>query len=182
MMGAKAKAMKGGLQAARATPGKRSSAKGAAKLGGRSAKVGARTARRSPSLQALLHDERVHDRLWSGLGALEAVYRRVSRRGNGAEALVDDRKTRRELKRAIVSFKEARNRVRKAKVKKRRRVAAGPLIAVGAVVALAALAISEKLRQKAFSLLFGNERATERRDAGPATNPAAPAAGPSTSS
>lgn len=155
-MGAKAKTAKGGFTVARAMPGKRASAKRAAKLGSRSVKLGARTAKRSPSLQALLHDERVHERLSTGLRATQAVYGRVSRGGKGAETLVDDRKTRREVKRAIVSFKGARAAVREAKAKKRRRVGAGAVVGVALAVALGVLAFSENLRQKALSILNGS--------------------------
>lgn len=144
-MAAKGKGAKAGMKMTKAMPGKRSGVR----LG---AKAGARTAKRNPYLQELIQNERVRERLRTGVSSTRAAYARISRRGKGAE----DRKFRRELTRAIASFQEAAATVRGAKKKRRRRIGAQTLVPVLAVGGVGALAANKGLRQKVVGLASGS--------------------------
>lgn len=148
-MAAKRKAAKGSLKAAKAMPGKRSAARGGAKLG-------ARAAKRNASLQEVLHNDRVHECVRTGFRSARAAYGRVSRRGKGASDLLDDPKARRDLRRALVAFQEAAGAISGAKVRRRRRIVV-PLVAIGGA---GALALNEELRQKVIGLVSGSSNAS----------------------
>ncbi len=148
-MAAKQKAAKGGLKVARVMPGKRSTARGGAKLG-------ARAAKRNAYLQTVLHNDRVHERVRTGIGSARAAYGRVSRRGKGAEDLVADRKARRNLGQALVAFQEAAAVIRGAKVRRRRSIGARAIVPVIAVSGAGAVALNEGLRQKLIGLVSGS--------------------------
>ena len=139
-MAAKRKAGKGAFKAARAMPGKRRSA-------ARGARMGARAAKRSAYVQALLHDERVRDRLNQGLRSARIVYLRARRRPDAAEALLEDRRPRRELRRAIRSFREAAAAYRAATARRRRRTAVTVLLPAVAIGGAGVLAANKGIRQ-----------------------------------
>lgn len=159
-MAVKGKAGKGGLKAVRAMPGKRASARGGAK-------AGARAARRNAYIEALIHNQQVHDRLQSGVGSIRAVYGRVLHRREGPHAVVYDRKSWRELRRAIVSFREAAATARRSKARKRRRIGARTVAVVVLVGGAGALALNKRLRQKLLRLVgrSANESESAREDA-----------------
>ncbi len=161
-MATKRKAAKGGLKAAKAMPGKRSAVRGAAKLG-------ARAAKRNAYLQAVLHDERFHERVRTGIGSARAAYGRVSRRGKGAEDLFADRKARRDLGRALVAFQEAAAAVRGAKVRRRRRIGVRVIVPVVAIGGAGAVALNEDLRQKVIGLVSGPSNGSAPAAGGSAT-------------
>ena len=143
-MAAKRKAGKGAFKAARALPGKRRSA-------ARGARIGVRAAKRNAYVQALLHDERVRDRLNQGLRSARIVYLRAKRRPDAAEALLEDRRTRRELRRAIRSFREAAAAYRAAKARRRRRTAVTVLLPAVVIGGAGVLAANKGIRQKLVS-------------------------------
>lgn len=159
-MAVKRKAAKGTLKAARAMPGKRSAVRGGAKLG-------ARAAKRNAYLQEVLHNERLHGRVRTGLGSARAAYARVSRRGKGASDLFSDRKARRHLGRALAAFQEAAATVRGAKVRRRRRIFVRAVVPVVAIGGAGAVALNEGLRQKVTGLFSGSSAA----DSQPNTSP-----------
>lgn len=131
---AKTKAGKGGMRLARALPGKRRATRSGFTLG-------ARRTKRNPYVQAVLRNERTRNRLSDGARSAGAAYARVTRRGDGAEAALDDRRTRRELQRAISAFRGAAETARREKVRRRRRAAARvalPAAALGGAGVLAA--------------------------------------------
>ena len=133
-MAAKAKAAKGGMKAAK----------------GKS-----RAAKRNAYVQDVLHNQRVHDRARSGVRSVQTVYGRVSRKRGGANILLDDRKTRKELRRALVSFRDAAATVRGAKKRRRRRVGAPAAVTVVALTGAGVVASNEELRRKITGLMGG---------------------------
>ncbi|MBA3371575.1 MAG: hypothetical protein H0T96_09030 [Thermoleophilaceae bacterium] len=148
-MAVKRKAAKGGLKAARAMPGKRAA-------GRRGVKLGARAAKRNAYLQAVLHNERVHERVRTGVGSARAAYGRVSRRGKGADDLVADRRARRDFGRALVAFQEAVAAIRGAKVRRRRRIGVRAILPVMAIGGAGAVVLNEGLRQRVIGLVSGS--------------------------
>lgn len=148
-MAAKQKAAKGGLKAARALPGK-----GAA--GRRGAKLGARAAKRNAYVQAVLHNDRVHERVRTGIHSARAAYGRVSRRGKGAADLFMDRRARRDLGRGLVAFQEAAAVIRGAKRRRRRRISVRAVVPVIAIGGAGAVVLNEGLRQKLVGLVSGS--------------------------
>ena len=148
-MAMKRRAAKGTLKAARTMPGKRAAVRGGANLG-------ARAAKRNAYLQEVLHNERVHGRVRTGLGSARAACARVSRRGRGASDLFSDRKARRELRRALTAFQEAAATVRGAKVRRRRRIVVRAVLPVVAIGGAGAVALNEGLRQKVTGLVSGS--------------------------
>jgi hypothetical protein len=141
-----------GLKAARATPGKRRSAV-------RGVRLGAGTAKRNAHVQALLHNERVRERLGQGLKSARIAYLRATRRGDAAEALLEDRRSRRELRRAIASFGEAAATVREAKARRQRRAAVRVLVPVAVLGAAGALAANAAVREKVLARVSGSKGA-----------------------
>lgn len=169
-MAVKAKASKVGLKAARAMPGKRRTAKAGAKLG-------ARRAKSDPYLQTLIRNEKLHKRLQDAYGSARVAYGRVSRRRGGAHALIDDKKTRRELREAAAALRDVAATLRGAKKKKRRKRGARGVIALALIGAAAAAALSEELRGKVLGPLFGEERYDDQGSAEVEPGEPAPAAG-----
>lgn len=162
MMAAKQKAAKGGWKAARAMPGKRATARQGAKLG-------ARAVKRNPYLQTVLHNERVHERVRTGIGSSRAAFDRVSRRGRGAESLFADRKARRNLGQALVAFREAAVVVRGAKLRRRRRIGVRAIVPVVAISGVGAVVLNEGLRQRVIGLVSGSSNGSGPQAGGSST-------------
>lgn len=169
-MSRKMKTRKSGLRAVKAVPAKGKLAKGGGLLGGKGgarafrslprrrtakagAKVGAGAVATRPYVRALMSDEDVRDSLEEAYHALTEAYGRISSRGDVAEAVLDDRRTRRHLKRAAHSMREAAATVRGAKQRKRRRRGAGTVIVLVAAGGAAAVALNEDLRERLLSLV-----------------------------
>src|SRR5215210_4686786 len=72
-----------------------------------------------------------------------------------------DRKARRDLGRAIVSFQEAAAVVRAKKARRRRTMGVRPVMPVLAVGGVGALAMNEGLRQKVVGLVSGSSNGSE---------------------
>jgi hypothetical protein len=168
-MALKTKSAKGGLRAAKAMPAKGKIAKGGL-LGGRGgvkafraipkrgtvkagAKVGAGAAATRPYVQTLMRDEDVRDNLEDAYRALTEAYGRISSRGDVAEAVLDDRRTRRHLKSAAHSMREAAATVRGAKQAKRRKQGTGVVLVLVAAGGAAAIALNDDLRGRVLSLV-----------------------------
>lgn len=147
-----------GLKALRAMPGKRKSARSGARLG-------ARAAKRNAYLQALIHNEQVHDRLRQGFHSVRALSDRASRRRGRSSSFLEDRRAWRELRRAVVSFRQAAATVRGAKARRRRRLGAGAVVPVVVLGGAAAVAFNKGLREK----LLGRAKGSENEQ-GPASH------------
>jgi hypothetical protein len=107
----------------------------------------------------LVEDEELRDNLRTAYESARKAYSRMSNGKGPAKALLDDKKTQKELQSAASNLKEAADTLRGSKkTKKRKRRGTLLLLIVGAG---AALALSEGLRKKVLDALFGAEEEFE---------------------
>ncbi len=173
-MSLKSKTGKGGLNAVKALPAKRKVAGQGGRLGGKSglealrafpkrrtakvgAKVGAGAVATRPYVQAAVRDEDVRDNLEDAYRELIKAYGRISGRRGPTGAVLEDRRTRRHLKRAAHSMREAATTVRGAKQRTRRRRGAGVIIVVVAAGGAAAVAMNDDLRERLRAMVGAGE-------------------------
>ncbi len=147
------------------TTGRRKAAKGGAK-------TGARALRGNAYLQALVHDAALRTNLEDAYGSLTKAYGRASKKRDLEDALLDDRKTRRELHRATTSLREAADRLSRARTRRRRR-GGRRVVLVAVAGGVGALALSEDLRGKVVGLVTGNGSSLDQSSNG--SRPSAPA-------
>ncbi len=138
------------LKGGRAMPAKRRTAKAGAKAGGRAAKS-------NVYVQALMHDDTLHDQLEEAYRSLLKAYERISRQDDVADALLDDRRTRRHLRSAATSLREAADRLRHARGRRRQKRGGTTILLVGVAGGVTALAVSEDLRARLIGLFSGSE-------------------------
>jgi hypothetical protein len=110
-------------------------------------------------VKRLVDDDELRENLRTAYDSARKAYERMSNGKGPAKALMDDKKTQRELKEAATSLRSAADTLRGAKAKKKRR-RGGRLILL-LVGAGAALALSEGLRKKVLDALFGAEEEFE---------------------
>jgi hypothetical protein len=132
---------------------KKKAAKGAA-----GAVAAGKAAASNPYVNRLIEDEELRDNLRTAYESARKAYSRMSNGKGPAKALLDDKKTQKELQHAASNLKEAADAIRGGRPKKRRRGGALLLLVVGAG---AALALSEGLRKKVLDALFGAEEEFE---------------------
>ena len=133
--------------------------KKAAKAGAGAAAAG-RAARSNVYVQRLMDDEDLRENLADAFQASKKAYTRIANGKGPAQAILDDKKTQRELKEAAESFRDAANTLRGAK-RKRKRGRLGKLLLVAIVGAVVAVAVSEDVRKKVLDALFGAEEEFE---------------------
>jgi hypothetical protein len=132
----------------------------------KAAKAGAGTmaagqaVRSNEYVQRLVEDSDLRENLRDAYESARKAYARMANRKGPAKAIMDDRKTQRELKEAASSLREAADSLRGAK-KKRRRKRRGGLLMVMVVGGAAALLMSEGVRNKLLDALFGAEEEFE---------------------
>jgi hypothetical protein len=131
--------------------------KKAAKAGSGAVAAG-KAATTNPYVQRLAQDEELRDNLRTAFESAKKAYERMSNGKGPAKALLDDKKTQRELKEAASSLKDAADALRGSKKKKRGK---GRLLVLALVGAVAAIALSEDLRKKVLDALFGAEEEFE---------------------
>ena len=132
--------------------------KKAAKAGAGAVAAG-KAARSNPYVQRLVEDDQLRDNLRTAYESARKAYERMSNGKGPAKALMDDKKTQKELREAATSLRDAADSLRGAKAKKhKRRRGRIVLLIVGAA---AALALSEGLRKKVLDALFGAEEEFE---------------------
>jgi adenylosuccinate synthase len=131
--------------------------KKAAKAGAGAVAAG-KAARSNPYVQRIVQDDDLRENLRTAYESARKAYERMSNGKGPAKAILDDKKTQRELKEAATSLREAADTLRGAKAKKKRRGGKLILLLVGAG---AALALSEGLRKKVLDALFGAEEEFE---------------------
>ena len=119
----------------------------------------AQAARSNPYVQRMVEDEELRTNLRTAFESAKKAYERMSNGKGPAKALLEDKKTQRELREAATSLREAADSLRGAKAKKKRRRRGRVLLLV--VAAGAALALSEGLRKKVLDALFGAEEEFE---------------------
>ncbi|MEA2428860.1 MAG: hypothetical protein QOF37_2488 [Thermoleophilaceae bacterium] len=113
----------------------------------------------NPYVQRLAHDEELRDNLRTAYESARKAYERMSNGRGPAKALLDDKKTQRELKEAATSLKDAADTLRGSKGRKKRR--RGGLFTLLLVGGVAALVLNEGLRKKLLDVLFGAEEEFE---------------------
>jgi hypothetical protein len=129
----------------------------------------------NPYVTRLIEDEELRDNLRTAFESSKKAYGRMSNGKGPAKALLDDKKTQKELREAATSLKEAADALRGTKKKKRsgRR----GLLMVLFVGGIAALVLSEGLRKKVLDALFGAEEEFEYTSTTSPTNSSGAAAG-----
>ena len=132
---------------------KKKAAKGAA-----GAVAAGKAAASNQYVNRLVEDEELRDNLRTAYDSARKAYSRMSNGKGPAKALLDDKKTQKELQQAASNLKEAADAIRGGRPKKRRRGGALLVLLVGAG---AALALSEGLRKKVLDALFGAEEEFE---------------------
>ena len=118
----------------------------------------AQAARNNPYVQLVVEDDELRDNLRTAYDSAKKAYERMSNGKGPAKALLDDKKTQKELKEAASSLKDAADAIRGSKKKSGGMGRKLLLLVVGAG---AALALSEGLRKKVLDTLFGAEEEFE---------------------
>lgn len=131
--------------------------KKAAKAGSGAFAAG-KAARDNPYVRRLIEDEDLRENLRTAFESARKAYGRMNGKGP-TKAIMDDKKTQKELKEAASALREAADSLRGAKKKRKRR--RGRLLLLLFVGAVLALALSEDLRKKVLDALFGAEEEFE---------------------
>jgi hypothetical protein len=133
---------------------KKKAAKGAA-----GAVAAGKAAASNPYVNRLIEDEDLRDNLRTAYESARKAYSRMANGKGPAKALLDDKKTQKNLQEAAANLKEAADALRGTKSsRKRKRRGTLLLVVVGAGLALA---LSEGLRKKVLDALFGAEEEFE---------------------
>jgi adenylosuccinate synthase len=151
--------------------------KKAAKAGAGAVAAG-KAARSNPYVQRLVEDDELRENLRTAYESARKAYERMSNGKGPAKALLDDKKTKKELKEAATSLRDAAETLRGAKAKKKKRRRGRVLLLI--VGAGAALALSEGLRKKVLDALFGAEEEFEYTSTTTSSGSAAQPAGAAT--
>ena len=144
----------------------------AAKAGGVSAVAAA-----SPYVQRLIQDEELRGDLKSAYDSARVAYGRINN-GKAPTQLLDDKKLQKELSNAATSLRSASDALR-AGPKKRKRSGGGlrKLVFIAIIGGIAAVALSEGVRNKLLDALFGAEEEFDYQSTtAPAPPPPTPAA------
>src|SRR5436305_5115417 len=126
---------------------------------GAGAVAAGKAARSNPYVQRIVEDDDLRENLRTAYESARKAYERMSNGKGPAKALLDDKKTQRELREAASSLRSAADSLRGAKAKKKRRRRGRVILLI--VGAGAALALSEGLRKKVLDALFGAEEEFE---------------------
>jgi hypothetical protein len=126
---------------------------------GAGALAAGKAARDNPYVQRLVEDDELRDNLRTAYESARKAYGRISNGKGPAKAILDDKKTQKELREAAHAMREAADTLRGAKKKRKRRRGGRLLIVLIGVGA--ALALSEGLRKKVLDALFGAEEEFE---------------------
>jgi hypothetical protein len=119
----------------------------------------AQAARSNPYVQRVIEDEELRENLRTAYESAKKAYTRMSNGKGPAKAILDDKKTQKELREAAGSLKDAADSLRGSKKKKRGGL--GRKLLILGIGAGLALALSEGLRKKVLDALFGAEEEFE---------------------
>jgi hypothetical protein len=118
------------------------------------------TARENPYVQRLIEDEELRDSLRDAFEAAKGAYGRATGNGKGAvKAVSSDKKVQKDLRTAAESLREASERLKAPKKRKKSRL--GRLILFALIGGAIALAVSEDARKTVLDALFGAEEEFE---------------------
>ena len=118
------------------------------------------TARENPYVQRLIEDEELRDSLRDAFEAARGAYGRATGNGKGAvKAVSSDKKVQKDLRSAAESLREASERLKAPRKRKKSRL--GRLILLTLIAAGLALIFSEDARKTVLDALFGAEEEFE---------------------
>lgn len=118
------------------------------------------TARENPYVQRLIEDEDLRESLKDAFEASKRAYGRATGNGKGAvKAVTSDKKVQKDLRSAAESLREASERLKAPKKRKKSRL--GRLILFALVAGGIALVLSEDARKTVLDTLFGAEEEFE---------------------
>jgi hypothetical protein len=118
------------------------------------------SARENPYVQRLIEDDDLRDSLRDAFEAAKDAYGRATGNGKGAvKAVTSDKKVQKDLREAAENFRDAAERLREPK--RKRKGGLGKLLVIAVVGAVIALAVSEDARKTVLDALFGAEEEFE---------------------
>ncbi len=118
------------------------------------------TARENPYVQRLIEDEELRDSLRDAFEAAKGAYGRATGNGKGAvKAVSSDKKVQKDLRTAAESLREASERLKAPKKRKKSRL--GRLVLFALIGGAIALIVSEDARKTVLDALFGAEEEFE---------------------
>jgi hypothetical protein len=118
------------------------------------------TARENPYVQRLIEDEELRDSLRDAFESARGAYGRATGNGKGAvKAVSSDKKVQKDLRAAAESLREASERLKAPKKRKKSRL--GRLILLALIGGAIALILSEDARKTVLDALFGAEEEFE---------------------
>jgi hypothetical protein len=123
------------------------------------ARDAAETVSSNEYVRRLVEDEELRDSIRDAFDASKSAYGRIQKQKSPARAVMDDKKTQRELREAAESLREASDRLRGKKDKSGSVL--GKLIVIAIVGAIAAIVLSEDIRKAVLDRLFGAEEEFE---------------------
>jgi hypothetical protein len=147
------------------------------------AAAAAQSAKENPYFQRIISDDELRDNMVVAFEAAKNAYTRLNKGKAPAKNLIEDKKLHADLKRSADALRDASTALREApkhpapKSKGKRKGGIGKLLFVAIIGGVAAIALSEGLRNKVLDALFGAEEEFEySSNTTPATAPeAAPA-------
>ena len=123
------------------------------------ARGAAETVSSNEYVRRLVEDEELRDSIRDAFDASKSAYGRIQKQKHPARAVMDDKKTQKELREAAESLREASDRLRGKKEKSGSVL--GKLIVLAIVGAIAAIVLSEDIRKAVLDRLFGAEEEFE---------------------
>lgn len=140
------------------------------------AAAAAQAAKENPYLQRVIQDDELRDNMVVAFEAARNAYTRLNKGKAPAKNLIEDKKLHADLKRSADALRDASSALREAPKKttptKKRKGGFGKIVLLAIIGGVAAIAVSEGLRNKVLDALFGAE---EEFDYSSNTTPVAPA-------
>lgn len=110
-------------------------------------------------VRRLIEDEELRDSIREAYDASRTAYGRIQKQKHPARAVMDDKRTQKEIREAAESLRDASDRLRGRNQKSGS--ALGKLLVIAIVGAVAALVLSEDIRKAVLDRLFGAEEEFE---------------------
>ncbi|HEX8051893.1 MAG TPA: hypothetical protein VF517_02805 [Thermoleophilaceae bacterium] len=126
---------------------------------GAGALAAGKAAKDNPYVQRLVEDDELRDNLRTAYDSARNAYERIANGKGPAKAILDDKKTQKELREAATSLRDAADSLRGSKKKKKGHKGRNLLVLL--IAGGAAMALSEGLRKKVLDALFGAEEEFE---------------------
>jgi adenylosuccinate synthase len=126
-------------------------------------------------VQRLVEDEDLRENLRTAFESARKAYERMANSKGPAKALMDDKKTQKQLRETATSLRDAADSLRGAKRQRKAKRRGGLLLLIAGVGV--AFALNEGLRKKVLDALFGSEEEFEYSSTTSAGNSASPAPG-----